>query len=188
MPDVNWNRQVWDGSYNWTTQGEEWSVAWGGSEPQWFGSLYPRLHRVLPAKSILELAPGMGRWTKFLLPLCSKYVGIDLSLQCVQECRKTFGKATHARFAQNDGYSLADAEDGAFEFIFSFDSLVHVELDVFKTYIPQLLQKLTKNGVAFIHHSNLGAFGTAFGSPHSRAHSVSRQNMESLILESGGRY
>jgi hypothetical protein len=27
---------------------------WGGSEPQWFGSLYPRLHRFLPARAILE--------------------------------------------------------------------------------------------------------------------------------------
>jgi SAM-dependent methyltransferase len=186
MPDVNWNRQAWDGTHDWTHHGEEWSAAWGGSEAQWFGSLYPRLHRVLPAKNILELAPGLGRWTKFLLPLCQKYVGIDLSLECVEGCRKVFAKASHARFVQNDGYSLQDAEDGAFDFIFSFDSLVHVELDVFKSYVPQLLRKLTKSGVVFIHHSNLGALGTAFGIPHARAQSVSRQNIEALISENGG--
>jgi SAM-dependent methyltransferase len=186
MPDVNWNRQIWDGSHDWANHGEEWSAAWGGSEPQWFGSLYPRLHRVLPAKSILELAPGMGRWTKFLLPLCHKYLGIDLSLECVQGCQKVFTKASHARFVQNDGYSLEEAEDGSFDFIFSFDSLVHVELDIFKSYVPQILRKLNMNGVAFIHHSNLGAFGTALGMPHARAQSVSRQNIESLIVESGG--
>lgn len=187
MPDVNWNRAVWDGTHNWDNAGEEWSVAWGGSEAQWFGSLYPRLHRVLPADSILELAPGMGRWTRFLLPLCRNYVGIDLSLECVQGCQKRFGEATHARFAQNDGVSLDDAADGAFDLIFSFDSLVHAEIDVFKSYLPQILRKLNHSGVAFLHHSNLGAFGTAFGGPHARAQSVSRQNVESLVLESGGR-
>ncbi len=186
MPDVNWNRN-WDGGrYDWATGGEEWSGGWGGSEPQWFGSLYPRLHRVLPARNILELAPGMGRWTKFLLPLCQNYVGIDLSNECVQGCQKIFASVDHARFLQNDGYSLQEAEDGAFDLIFSFDSLVHAEFDVFRSYVPQLLRKLTPNGVAFVHHSNLGAFGTAFANLHSRAPSVSRQNVEGLILDSGG--
>jgi SAM-dependent methyltransferase len=186
VPDLHWNRKTWDGAQDWAKRGEEWSLGWGGSEPQWFGSLYPRLHRVLPANSILELAPGMGRWTRFLLPLCRKYVGIDLSLECVQGCRKIFSDADHARFVQNDGYSLNDAEDGGFDLIFSFDSLVHAELDVFKSYIPQILRKLTKNGVAFVHHSNLGAVGTAFGTLHNRALSVSREKVEDLILESGG--
>jgi SAM-dependent methyltransferase len=186
MPDVNWNRESWDGRFDWANRGEEWSVAWGGSEPQWFGSLYPRLHRALPAKNILELAPGMGRWTRFLLPQCQRYLGIDLSLECVQGCQKIFADAGHARFLQNDGYSLDEAEDGGFDLIFSFDSLVHAEFDVFKTYVPQIVRKLSKDGVAFIHHSNMGAFGTAIGNPHARAQSVSRQNIEDLISESNG--
>jgi SAM-dependent methyltransferase len=186
MPDVNFNRELWGGGYNWATRGEEWSVAWGGSEPQWFGSLYPRLHRVLPASSILELAPGMGRWTKFLLPLCRNYVGIDLSLECVRGCQKIFSDMRHARFVENDGYSLSEVEDHSYDLVFSFDSLVHAEFDVFKSYIPQIIQKLNKGGVAFLHHSNMGAFGTAFANPGVRALSVSRHTIEDLIVESGG--
>jgi SAM-dependent methyltransferase len=187
MPDINWNRESWDGNHNWATRGEEWSVAWGGSEAQWFGSLYPRLHKALPASSILELAPGMGRWTKFLLPMCRRYVGIDLSLECVQGCQNIFSDASHAHFVKNDGYSLNDAEDGSFDLIFSFDSLVHAEIDVFESYVPQILRKLTENGVVFLHHSNFGAFGTAYGNPHARALSVSREKIEDLILKAGGR-
>jgi SAM-dependent methyltransferase len=187
LPEVNSNRELWGGSYDWATRGEEWSIGWGGSEPQWFGSLYPRLHRVLPASSILEIAPGMGRWTKFLLPLCHKYVGIDLSLECVRGCQNIFAEVGHARFINNDGFSLSDVEDNSFDLVFSFDSLVHVEFDVLKTYIPQILQKLNAHGVAFLHHSNMGALGTAFDvSSHGRALSVSRQNIEDLIVESGG--
>jgi SAM-dependent methyltransferase len=187
MQDADWNRQLWDGRYNWVTQGEEWSAAWGGSEPQWFGAIYPRLHRVLPASSILEIAPGMGRWTKFLLPLCRNYVGVDISLECVRGCQKVFADAPHARFVHNDGYSLFEAEDHSFDLVFSFDSLVHAEFDVLKSYIPQILQKLNERGVAFLHHSNLGALGTAVANPHLRALSVSQQNIEDLIVESGGR-
>jgi SAM-dependent methyltransferase len=187
MQDTNWNRQLWDGGFDWAASGEEWSAAWGGSEPQWFGALYPRLHRVLPASSILEIAPGMGRWTKFLLPLCHNYVGVDISLECVRGCQNVFADARHARFVHNDGVSLSEVEDHSVDLVFSFDSLVHAEFDVFTSYIPQILQKLNEGGVAFLHHSNMGALGTAFENPHFRALSVSRQNIEGLIVESGGR-
>ena len=181
MQDTNWNRQLWDGVFNWAAAGEEWSAAWGGSEPQWFGAIYPRLHRLLPASSILEIAPGMGRWTRFLLPLCRQYVGVDISLECVRGCQERFAGVPHARFVHNDGVSLSEVEDHSVDLIFSFDSLVHAEFDVFTSYIPQILQKMNEGGVAFLHHSNMGALGTAFENPHYRSLSVSRQNIEALI-------
>ena len=186
MPDVNWNLIAWDG-YDWSDRGEGFSEPWGGSEAQWFGSLYPRLHRFLPAKNILEIGPGMGRWTKFLLPLCERYVGIDLSLTCVEGCRKFFAEAAHARFVANDGYSLSDVDDSGFDLVFSFNSLVHAEIDVLKSYVPQIIQKLNNDGVAFIHHSNVSAFGTALSQTFGRGASVSRENVEGLVVGSGGR-
>ncbi|ORV81052.1 hypothetical protein AWC11_27365 [Mycobacterium interjectum] len=67
---------------------------------------------------------------------------------------------------------------------------MHAEFDVFKNYIPQIIQKLNKGGIAFLHHSNMGALGTAFANTagaDARAISVSRQNIEDLVVESGGR-
>jgi hypothetical protein len=61
---------------------------------------------------------------------------------------------------------------------------------VLKSYIPQILQKLNERGVAFLHHSNMGAVGTGFedaGKFGLRALSVSQQNIEDLIVDSGGR-
>jgi cyclopropane fatty-acyl-phospholipid synthase-like methyltransferase len=40
-----------------------------------------------------------------------------------------------------------------FDFVFSFDSLVHVESDVIENYLTQLAKKLKPNGIGFIHHS-----------------------------------
>jgi hypothetical protein len=54
VPDLNWNKTVWGSTYGWQAGGEEWSETWGSSEAQWFGSIFPRLHRFLPARRILE--------------------------------------------------------------------------------------------------------------------------------------
>ena len=188
MPDLNWNASFWGQQYNWSAAGDEWSITWGGSEAQWFGSLYPRLHRMVPARRILEIAPGYGRWTRFLLPLCSAYFGIDLAESCVNACRARFADVPYAAFLQNDGLSLGDVPDSSFDFIFSFDSLVHAEFEVLESYIPQVIRKLAPGGKAFLHHSNLASCddGT-FPKPHSRAASVSGKKIADLVHRSGGK-
>jgi SAM-dependent methyltransferase len=187
MPDLSWNKNTWDGSYDWTAEGEEWSAWWGGSEAQWFSTLYPRLHRFLPAGRVLEIAPGYGRWTKYLLHGCQSYVGIDLAEQAVSACRKRYAADDRARFHQNDGISLDEARDGAFDLVFSFDSMVHAELDVLESYIPQIIRKLSPGGVAFIHHSNFFTLPDTTPNPHSRALSVSGERVAGLVRQHGGR-
>ena len=186
MPDLNWNTTVWGSTFAWHDGGEVWSTAWGGSESHWFGSILPRLHRFLPARRILEIAPGFGRWTKFLIPACDEFVGIDLSAKCIDACRDRFANAKHAHFFTNDGHSLAAAPDGSFDLIFSFDSLVHAEYDVLASYVPQVLRKLSPTGVAFLHHSNLLAYGNTIGAPHGRGMTVSADVVADLIKHGDG--
>lgn len=156
MPDVMWNRQTWDGSYDWTQAGEEWSETWGGSDMQWFGAILPRIHAFLPAESILEIAPGYGRWTQYLQAQCHRLHVVDLSVQCIEACKGRFAQLRHITYSTTDGKSLAMVPDNSIDFCFSFDSLVHCEADVIEAYVSQLARKLTVNGVAFIHHSNFG--------------------------------
>src|SRR4030095_8370524 len=47
------------------SRGEEWSSAWGGSEAQWLGAIFLRIRAFIPTDTILEIAPGFGRWTNF---------------------------------------------------------------------------------------------------------------------------
>lgn len=157
MPEIKWNDWFWGTHYDWKDQGEEWSSAWGSSEAQWFGTLYPRLHRYLPAPTILEIAPGFGRWTRFLLPQCNHYYGVDLSPACIDHCTRRFARASQARFVKNDGKSLAFLGKTKLDFVFSFDSLVHADEDVLDTYVAQILPRLSSRGAAFLHHSNAAA-------------------------------
>lgn len=187
MPDLAWNKNTWDGDYNWADGGEEWSEPWGGSEAQWFGCLYPRLHRFLPVENLLEIAPGCGRWTHYLLEyVLGSYTGIDLSQTCVEYCRRRFSDHSNTAFLENDGLSLDRVEDGRFDLVFSFDSLVHANLDVHRVYIPQILTKLTRNGVAFIHHSNCAQFGSHRVNEHCRAEDVSAAAYADLVYQAGG--
>ena len=81
-----------------------------------------------------ELAiSGPFRWTKFLIPHAKRFVGVDLSAECVEGCRASFIEAKHATFLQNDGVSLKIIPNNL-DFVFSFDSLVHVEIDILATF------------------------------------------------------
>jgi SAM-dependent methyltransferase len=158
MPSIDWNRRMWGAAYAWQGQGNEWSVTWGGAETHWFATILPRIHKFLPARRVLEIAPGYGRWSNFLLPLSGSYVGVDLAEECVRACRERFGSVENATFAVNDGKSLAMIPDASIDFTFSFDSLVHAEGDVIDGYIGELSRVLAPHGIGFIHHSNLGSF------------------------------
>lgn len=158
MPSTEWNEKVWNGEHAWPQAGDEWSAAWGGAEDQWQAMLRPRLHRFLPAAQIVEIAPGFGRWTRFLAAECDALVGIDLSPRCVEACRARFADQPHLEFRTNDGATLVGVADESVDLVFSFDSLVHVELDVLSAYLREVRRTLRPGGVAFLHHSNLGQY------------------------------
>ena len=134
MPDVGANQQQWDGRYSWPDSGDEWSAGWGGTEAEWHFTLKPRVGRYLPAPSVLEIAPGYGRWTQYLVRSSERYIGVDLSSEGVAACRERFATLEHAEFHVNDGRSLPMVADSSIDFAFSFDSLVHVEADVVGAY------------------------------------------------------
>lgn len=158
MPTIEDNRKLWDAGYEWDRQGEEWSATWGGSAAQWQGAIRPRLGDMLPADTVLEIAPGCGRWTHYLKDHCRRLVAVDLAENCVIACRQRFAADAHVTCHANDGKSLAMIGDRSVDFVFSFDSLVHAEPDVIRAYLEQLAVKLKPDGRGFIHHSNLGQY------------------------------
>jgi hypothetical protein len=205
VPTVDQNRNVWDIDYAWPEHGDEWSKDWGGAEAQWFETLLPRIHPFLPTGTILEIAPGHGRWTQFLKDYCSELVIVDLGAHCIEACKRRFAACSHITYHVNDGHSLGVVPDRSIDFVFSFDSLVHAEADVIGSYLNDLARKLTPNGGGFIHHSHIGAYRRAFSlmnrmprhlrsrlerkgllpHDHWRAHSMTAQRFEELCASAG---
>jgi ubiquinone/menaquinone biosynthesis C-methylase UbiE len=158
VPTIKQNLDKWDEAYDWNLSEDQWSKAWGSAVDQWYGSIYPRVQRFLPADSILEIAPGFGRWTEFLLQHCETLIGVDVSPKCTEACSERFADRKGASFYTNDGRSLPMVKDASVDLAFSFDSLVHVEADVLAQYLVELARCLRTDGVAFLHHSNYGAY------------------------------
>jgi SAM-dependent methyltransferase len=158
MPTIEENRMYWDEKYDWARAGNEWSRAWGGPDMQWFGAILPRIHRYLPAHTILEIAPGFGRWTHFIKDYCERLILVDLSERCIQACRERFASLHHLSYYVNDGRSLDFLSAESVDVVLSFDSLVHVEADVMAAYLGQLVRPLRHDGVGILHHSNLGEY------------------------------
>jgi ubiquinone/menaquinone biosynthesis C-methylase UbiE len=154
MPTIKENLSKWGADSNWTDAGDEWSVAWGGADKQWHGTILPRILPYLPVGKILESAPGFGRWTNLLRGHCKQLVGVDLNGNCIDRCRQRFAGDSSMSFYVNDGRSLPMTSDASIDFIFSFDSLVHVEAGVIDAYLAEFARVLTPKGTAFIHHSN----------------------------------
>jgi len=161
VPSVEQNVQMWGADYDWSEAGDEWSARWGGSDGLWTRTLLPRVCSYLPATTLVEIAPGYGRWTRFLVDYCDRLVGVDIAANCVETCRRRFA-AREADFHLTDGASRPGVADGTADFVFSFDSLVHAEADVLQGYIRELAAKLSEDGVAWLHHSNAGAYGRAY--------------------------
>lgn len=144
MADVDINKKVWNEDYPWPQRGEEWSFSWGGADRQWYITILPRIHSFLPAETILEIAPGFGRWTQYLKEHCMHLIVVDLSEKCIEFCKKRFSQDSHISYHVNDGKSLAMIPDNSIDFAFSFDSLVHAEEDVIQSYLSGLAKKNKK--------------------------------------------
>ena len=158
MPTIEQNLKWWGKPAGWADGGERWSAPWGGTDVEWWATLYPRVRQFLPAATILEIAPGFGRWAQFLKGFCDKFIAVDLSPACIDNLKEQFAADSHVHCYVNDGKSLAMVDDKSIDFAFTFDSLPHVEADVIAAYLHELRKKLKPNGFAFIHHSNLEAY------------------------------
>lgn len=185
MATVSENIKMWGQIHQWETSGEEWSQTWGGSDMQFYGCIFPRIRNYLPASNTLEIATGQGRWTQYLLRHSNNFIGVDLVDACAEYCKERFSKYANSRFYSNDGSDLSFIEDGTIDFAFSFDSLVHADSSVIKRYLIQLKQKLSANGVAFIHHSNFGVFSEDVSNDHWRDTTMTYKLVQEFCVEIG---
>lgn len=157
MPTIDENLRHWQLEHDWKSEGEEWSRVWGGSRNQWFGSILPRIRSFLPVRRAVEIGCGHGRWTRRLRPWCDALVAVDLVEECVEACRVLFRDDPQVECRRTDGRTLPGVAANSADLVFSFDSLVHVEQEVLNAYVAELARVLSKDGIAFLHHSNFGA-------------------------------
>jgi SAM-dependent methyltransferase len=190
MPSIDDNVNNWGDPDSWERSGDDWSDSWGTTHALWFGTILKRIAKWLPVGHLLEIAPGQGRVTEWLLPHCERYTGVDVAAICVDACKSRFAQEVDATFHVGDGKTLPMVDDSSVDFAFSWDSLVHADRRALEGYFSELATKLRPGAAAFLHHSNLGAFVDERGevtveNPHWRDSSTSAEVIWELCRGAG---
>jgi SAM-dependent methyltransferase len=155
LPGINSvasQRAIWD-SWDWQQQGEEWTTS-----PEWTKSIVQNfISRLIPNESqVLEIGPGAGRWTQYLIPLSSRLHLVDLSRSSIEQCRARFGDDSRIEFHVNNGSDLAAILDASIDAIWSFDCFVHIDPQAARMYVNECARVLSSGGIAIIHHGSTG--------------------------------
>jgi ubiquinone/menaquinone biosynthesis C-methylase UbiE len=113
-----------------------------------------------PDRDVIEIAPGHGRWSETLIAESRSVKLVDLNPECLAACRERFGEAGGVEYLATDGSSIPSPDSSA-DFIWSFDSFVHIDApDVF-AYLDEFARVLRPGGYAVIHHANMTDLGIA---------------------------
>jgi SAM-dependent methyltransferase len=145
------NKLIWE-NWDWSAGGDEWTPnqAWKESVSKTFIDRY-----YAGRDTILEIGPGAGRWTGFLIGKANRLVGVDISSACVEECRKRFA-GFNASFEIGNGRDLSMLAAESIDAIWSFDVFVHINNDEFRSYVSEFRRILKPSGIAIIHHGSSG--------------------------------
>lgn len=159
LENVRKNLALWDSTYKWTDNGDEWrfqAEQSGIPYADWKASLVTHLITPFAADAeVIEIAPGHGRWTEFILPIARYATLVDISPNCLEFCRRRFAEATNVDYFLTGGTQLPRYANGAIDFVFSYDSFVHMSAKVIAAYLLEFSRVLRSDGVAIIHHADV---------------------------------
>lgn len=100
----------------------------------------------------LEIGPGGGRWTRYLVRFHKLYV-VDYHAEILVELRRTLS-LPNMRFIQNNGSDFPGVEAKSIDFLFSFGCLVHLDQDLIAAYLKSIRHVLKPGGNAILHYSD----------------------------------
>lgn len=151
-PDATATRRRWD-AFDWSEHGEQWTDQTPGYKVSAIRDIACRY--IADGATILEIAPGAGRWTEGLLQFAGRLILVDISERCIDLCRQRFAGHENVEYHVNDGRSLEFLPDGSVDAIWSFESFICIHPLEIAAYVRQFPRILKPGGVAVIHHSNL---------------------------------
>jgi SAM-dependent methyltransferase len=153
------NRSIWDG-YDWRRGGEEWTPS-----EEWKQGLVALIRERAPARgAILEIGPGGGRWTEVLQDVAGALTVVDVSRASIEACRARLSGRENVHYLVNDGRTLAGVADGSIDFIWSFDTFVHVSPEDTAAYAGEFRRVLRRGGRGVVHHPAAGGLRGGFRS------------------------
>jgi SAM-dependent methyltransferase len=155
----------------------------------------------------LDFGCGVGRLSQALAPHFASVVGVDIADSMIERARlwNAFGERVEYRVNSTD--DLRWLADNSFDFVYSNITLQHIPPEASCRYIREFVRVLRGGGIGLFQvpsgvpfRSSLGAWLYRLRRIHLRRfwkilrgryaveiHYVPRQQVERLIMESGGR-
>lgn len=171
MPSVEWNKKAWGKQHGWSEDGDEWNgMARYCHQPyaEWKRSLVETfIEPNSTGKDVLEIAPGHGRWTGYIVAAARTVTMVDINQSCLDACRERFADQVHVSYHLGEGSSLP-SPDASVDFVWSFDSVVHMDGPDVSGYVREIGRVLRPGGVAILHHADKRPWSLALRPATSR--------------------
>jgi phospholipid N-methyltransferase len=136
--------------------GEVYGLAWGDPENaaplKFIRDRYVTPY-VKPEEIGLEIGPGGGRWTRYLLGFRKLYV-VDYYAEILEELKRTYNPR-NLEFIKNGGTDFPGVENGSIDYLFSFATFVHLDLPLIDAYLANMRRILKPAANVMIHYSDM---------------------------------
>lgn len=104
-----------------------------------------------------EIGTGGGRVARLVAPKVGQFHAFDVAPRMLDRARQELREVRGAQFHVLDSPALPPELGETFDFIYSFDVFVHLDLHVQWQYLQEFHRVLKPGGRAFVHTSNLTA-------------------------------
>jgi SAM-dependent methyltransferase len=111
--------------------------------------LLPFVH---PDRHGVEIGPGGGRWTRYMLTFGRLYV-VDFHQQLLDELAKNFRTPT-LMLVKNNGTDFPGIPKRSIDFVFSFGVFVHLDLAIIEQYLLNLRDIIRPGGQIVLQYSD----------------------------------
>ncbi len=122
----------------------------------WNTIIWPILSRhEIDLSTTMDFACGHGRNARKLREAGAGPITlVDVNPENIAYCESTLAPLGGYETFLNSGFDLASISEKKFTHIYSFDSMVHFDLEIMLSYIGEFARVLAPLGTAFVHHSN----------------------------------
>lgn len=136
-------------------KGDLYGLEWGNPETS-PPLAYVRDHFLLPyvtrETTALEIGPGGGRWTRYMLDVERLYA-IDYHQEILDELRSNFIRK-NITFVKNNGIDFPGVPSESVDFIFSFGTFVHLDVEIIDQYLKNMKALLKPDSNVVIQYSD----------------------------------
>lgn len=161
MPDLSFNRKYWTDNAKALAkkQGKDayYGIHWGDPKDPNSPLFEISTRFVNPYidsyKKAIEIGPGGGRWTQFLLGFRQLYC-VDINNIMFGLLKEQFPKQENLTFIQNNGTDFPRIADNSIDYVFSFGVFVHLEPLYIYDYLLNLKPKLKQGANVILQYSD----------------------------------